>query len=95
MYLTVFIYKYLTVSTCFHSVSYLGTCFFTYSIVTIFRCAITLSLQHFYSILMHAVVQFFKNRSLLEYNCFTILCFCCTTKQISHMHTHVPISPVS
>ena len=37
-----------------------------------------------------------KNTSLLEYNCFTIPCsFCCTTKQISHMHTHVPISPPS
>ena len=24
-----------------------------------------------------------------------IVSFCCTTKQISHMHTHVPISPAS
>ena len=35
---------------------------------------------------------FFLNRSLLEYNCFTILLVSVTTKWISYIHTYIPIS---
>ena len=38
---------------------------------------------------------FFFLTSLLEYNCFTMVCFCCIRNRISCTYTYIPISPPS